>query len=87
MKIVVITGSTKGIGHGLAREFLKRDCSVVISSRSKSKLEQVVADLRKEFGAERLEAACTRALDIGASSLTNFSISSVSPGYSGTLAA
>jgi short-subunit dehydrogenase len=50
MKIVVITGSTKGIGLGLAREFLKRGCSVVISSRSTSKLEQVVADLRKEFG-------------------------------------
>ena len=54
MKTVVITGSTKGIGLGLAREMLKRDCSVVISSRSKSKLEQVVADLRKEFGTGRV---------------------------------
>ena len=54
MKAVVITGSTKGIGLGLAREFLKRDCSVVISSRSRPKLEQVVAELRKEFGADRV---------------------------------
>jgi len=54
MKTVVITGSTKGIGLGLARELLKRDCSVVISSRSTSKLEQVVSDLRKEFGTGRV---------------------------------
>ena len=54
MKAVVITGSTKGIGLGLAREFLIRDCSVVISSRSRPKLEQVVAELRKEFGADRV---------------------------------
>ena len=54
MKTVVITGSTKGIGLGLAREFLKRDCSVVISSRSRSMLEQVVADLRREFGTGRV---------------------------------
>jgi len=34
-KRVVITGSTKGIGLGLAVEFLKRDCSVVVSGRGK----------------------------------------------------
>lgn len=54
MKAVVITGSTKGIGLGLAREFLKRDCFVVISARSRPKLEQVVAELRKEFGSDRV---------------------------------
>ena len=31
MKTVVITGSSKGIGLGLATEFLKRECSVVLS--------------------------------------------------------
>ena len=35
MKTVVITGSTRGIGHGLAVEFLKRGCAVVISGRNK----------------------------------------------------
>ena len=34
MKTVVITGSTRGIGFGLADEFLKRDCQVVINGRS-----------------------------------------------------
>lgn len=50
MKSVVITGSTKGIGLGMAKEFLKRGCAVVISSRSKNSLAQVVKDLAQEFG-------------------------------------
>lgn len=53
-KIVVITGSTRGIGLGLAREFLKRECSVVISSRSPDAVAQTVADLGKEFDAARV---------------------------------
>ena len=32
-KVIVITGSTKGIGYGLAEEFLKRGHSVVVSGR------------------------------------------------------
>jgi len=54
MKTVVITGSTKGIGLGLAKEFLKRDCSVVISSRSRDKLKQVVQNLKGTFGSDRV---------------------------------
>lgn len=54
MKTVVITGSSRGIGLGLAKEFLKRDCSVVISARSKDKLEQEVVNLGNEFGADRV---------------------------------
>ena len=54
MKTVVITGSSKGIGLGLAKEFLKRDCSVVISSRSRDKLKQVVQNLKETFGSDRV---------------------------------
>jgi NAD(P)-dependent dehydrogenase (short-subunit alcohol dehydrogenase family) len=50
MKSVVITGSTKGIGLGLAREFLKRDCRVVISSRSAAAVQQVCTDLEAQYG-------------------------------------
>ena len=40
---IVITGSTRGIGNGLAREFLKRRCRVAISGRSADQVEAVVA--------------------------------------------
>lgn len=46
---IVITGSTKGIGLGMAREFLKRGHDVMISSRRSDAVDQVVADLREMF--------------------------------------
>ena len=46
---VVITGSTKGIGFGMAREFLKRGHNVMISSRRPDAVEKAVADLHAEF--------------------------------------
>ncbi|MBI5376677.1 MAG: SDR family NAD(P)-dependent oxidoreductase [Candidatus Schekmanbacteria bacterium] len=54
MKTVVVTGSTKGIGLGLAKEFLKRECSVTLSGRNKEKLEDEVKKLSKEFGQDRV---------------------------------
>lgn len=54
MKSVVITGSTRGIGLGLAKEFLKRECSVVISSRSKDKLKREVENLGEAFGEDKV---------------------------------
>lgn len=54
MKKVVITGGTQGIGLGMAHEFLKRDCAVVISARSASKIEHQVSSLRSTFGPTRV---------------------------------
>ncbi len=45
MKVVVITGSTRGIGRGLAENFLARDCKVVVSGRSAATVNQTVAEL------------------------------------------
>lgn len=53
-KIVLITGSTRGIGFGLAREFLKRECSVVISSRTQDAVTSAVQTLTQEFEAARV---------------------------------
>ena len=49
MKTIVITGSTRGIGFALAREFLKRDCQVVISGRSDTSIKKSVEKLEAEF--------------------------------------
>ncbi len=46
---IVITGSTKGIGYGMAREFLKRGHNVMVSSRRADAVEQAVTDLNTEF--------------------------------------
>ncbi len=45
MSNLVITGSTKGIGRGLAEEFVKRGHRVMVSSRSQSDAEQVANEL------------------------------------------
>ena len=54
MKSVVITGSTRGIGHGLAREFLKRDCRVIISGRNQAQVDEVVSQLGAESSSDRV---------------------------------
>ncbi len=54
MKSVVITGSTKGIGLGMAKDFLEKDCPVVLSGRNKQKLEQEVKKLGQKFGEDKV---------------------------------
>lgn len=44
-KVVVITGSTRGIGLGLAEAFLAAGCRVVISGRSSERVEAALAGL------------------------------------------
>jgi len=54
MKNVVVTGSTRGIGHGLACEFLKRGCRVIITGRGREQVGSVVGSLAGEFGADKV---------------------------------
>jgi len=50
---VVITGSTRGLGYCMAREFLRRGCAVVVSGRSEEAVRTAVSGLRgAEPGAE-----------------------------------
>ena len=49
MKSIVITGSTRGIGRGLADEFLKRGHNVVLSGRNKETLEKEIKKAEEEF--------------------------------------
>lgn len=44
-RVVVITGGTRGIGLGLAREMLTRDCRVVICGRSEASVASAIASL------------------------------------------
>ncbi len=54
MKSVVITGSTRGIGYGLANEFLKRGCQVTVNGRSQSNVDESIALLSQKHDANRI---------------------------------
>jgi NAD(P)-dependent dehydrogenase (short-subunit alcohol dehydrogenase family) len=54
MKTVVITGSTRGIGFGLAESFLELGCAVVVSGRSQESVGKAVARLSAAHDAERI---------------------------------
>lgn len=45
---IVITGSTRGIGRGLALEFLKRDHQVLINGRNRKVVDGIVKKLESE---------------------------------------
>ena len=57
MKTLVITGSTRGIGRGLAEGFLARGCKVVLNGRRQQAVEKVVGELAAGAEAERV-AGC-----------------------------
>jgi NAD(P)-dependent dehydrogenase (short-subunit alcohol dehydrogenase family) len=63
MKSVVITGSTRGIGHGLASEFLKRGCRVIITGRSADKVSAVAREFAITYGEDRVAGTLCEVTD------------------------
>jgi NAD(P)-dependent dehydrogenase (short-subunit alcohol dehydrogenase family) len=53
-KTVVITGSTRGIGYGLADAFLARGCRVTISGRTSAAVQKAVSTLTSQHGDGRI---------------------------------
>jgi NAD(P)-dependent dehydrogenase (short-subunit alcohol dehydrogenase family) len=62
---VVITGSTQGIGLGLAREFLQRGHDVMISSRRPQAVDEVVLELREEWPERNIAGRVCDVADYG----------------------
>lgn len=58
MANVVITGSTKGVGRGLANEFAKRGHNVVISSRKQDDIDQTVEEISALGGGKASGTVC-----------------------------
>lgn len=52
MRSIVITGSTRGIGFGLAREFARRGHSVLVSGRTQAAVDSAVQRIRREGSGE-----------------------------------
>jgi NAD(P)-dependent dehydrogenase (short-subunit alcohol dehydrogenase family) len=58
-RVVVVTGGTRGIGLGLARELLARDCRVVVCGRSAAGVDAAVAELAGGAGPDRVTGLAT----------------------------
>lgn len=54
MKVIVVTGSTRGIGYGLADAFLARGCAVVVSGRNQQSVDTAVQQLSQTHDAGRI---------------------------------
>lgn len=54
IKHAIITGSSRGIGYGLAVEFLKKGWCVTISGRNRDSLSETFKQLTKQFDAEKV---------------------------------
>ena len=57
MKNIVITGSTRGIGLCMAKEFIKAGCNVTISGRGRKLSEELKKEL-SGFGTQILYVSC-----------------------------
>ncbi len=53
-KNIIITGGTRGIGQGMAREFLKRGHNVCITGRSQTSVDKGLEELQTDVGSAKL---------------------------------
>lgn len=54
MKVIVITGSTRGLGYGLAQAFLERGCAVSVSGRTAGFVDSASETLARRYGRDRV---------------------------------
>lgn len=55
-RVVLVAGSSRGIGRAAARAFLKEGCRTAITGRDRASLYEAKAEFTAEFGAERVMA-------------------------------
>lgn len=54
-RTALVTGGTGGIGYDIAKSFVKAGAHVVITGRTQSKIDKVVAELRQATETDRIE--------------------------------
>lgn len=68
-QVVLITGSSKGIGKAIARAFLEEGSRVVISARNQTELDETKSEFEKKYPPEYIATFCgdlTQSKDIKA---------------------
>jgi len=61
---IVITGGTRGIGQGMAREFLKRGHNVCITGRSQGSTDKGLQELQADVNGTKLIGAACEVADL-----------------------
>ena len=54
-KVIVITGSTSGIGYETALELAKRDAHIILASRNPKKGEDTITKIKSEYPNAKVE--------------------------------
>lgn len=57
-KRVLVTGSTQGIGYGIAEGFLKEGAQVCLTGKLKNHMRKAKIALQRQFGADRVLGLC-----------------------------
>jgi len=57
-KVVIVTGSARGIGRAIAENFAKHQCKVIIADLDKENCIQTASEISKKFNVETLGISC-----------------------------
>ncbi|KAM9961435.1 hypothetical protein ACTFIR_004285 [Dictyostelium discoideum] len=58
-QLIVVTGASSGIGLGIANEFAKKGCKVILIGRNENKLKNIIENIKIEFGNEKCYYICS----------------------------
>jgi len=57
-RVAVVTGGSRGMGREISRDFARRGFRVVVASRKAAACEDLARELRQQYGAAAVGAAC-----------------------------
>lgn len=73
-KVAIITGSTEGIGYGIAKRLAEDGAKVVVSSRKEANVERAVSELTAQFPGQIAGTVCHVAKKEDREKLTEFTL-------------